>query len=154
MDVMYHAVLNGFTIAWASDVSESGFTRSGLATVMEMDEKPGAGSDQERWVGKSEDKEKEKVTDAEEKVQVITQEMRQEDYDRKLTTDDHGMHIYGIATDQNGNPFFMVKNSWGEAGEYKGIWYASDTFVRYKTMNIVVHKDALPEGIRTKLGIK
>ena len=84
----------------------------------------------------------------------ITQEMRQEGYDRKTTTDDHGMHIYGLAKDQNGNSYFMVKNSWGETGKYKGIWYASDAFVRYKTLNIVVHKDALPKDIAKKLGIK
>ena len=85
---------------------------------------------------------------------IATQEMRQADYDRKLTTDDHGMHIYGIAQDQNGTKYFMVKNSWGETGKYKGTWYASDAFVRYKTMNIVVHKNALPKHIAKKLGIK
>ena len=85
---------------------------------------------------------------------VITQEMRQIAYDNKMTTDDHGMHIYGVAQDQNGNKYFMVKNSWGEAGKYKGVWYASDAFVRYKTLNIVVHKDALPKHIAKKLGIK
>jgi aminopeptidase C len=80
--------------------------------------------------------------------------MRQDGYDRKTTTDDHGMHIYGVAKDQNGNKYFMVKNSWGEAGKYNGIWYASDAFVRYKTLNIVVHKDALPKYIAKKLGIR
>ena len=85
---------------------------------------------------------------------TITQEMRQDGYDRKTTTDDHGMHIYGLAKDQNGNNYFMVKNSWGEARKYKGIWYASDSYVKYKTLNIVVHKDALPKDIKKKLGIK
>ena len=63
------------------------------------------------------------------------------------------MHIYGIAEDEYGTKFFMVKNSWGDAGDYDGIWYASDAFVRYKTMNIVVNKKAIPEEIRAKLGI-
>ena len=85
---------------------------------------------------------------------TVTQELRQEGYDRKTTTDDHGMHIFGLAKDQNGNKYFMVKNSWGETGKYKGIWYASETFVKYKTLNIVVHKDALPKHIAKKLGIK
>ena len=85
---------------------------------------------------------------------IATQDMRQDAYDRKTTTDDHGMHIFGLAQDQNGTKYFMVKNSWGETGKYKGIWYASDAFVRYKTMNIVVHKDALPKDIKKKLGIK
>ena len=63
------------------------------------------------------------------------------------------MHIYGLAKDQNGTNYFLVKNSWGVTGKYNGIWYASDSFVRGKTLNIVVHKDALPEAIKVKLGI-
>ena len=151
MEVMYNDVENGYTIAWGADVSEKGFTRSGIATVPDFENKVTAGSDQERWVGKSETG-KEESAPAEEKV--ITQEMRQLAYDNKETTDDHGMHIYGLAKDQNGNPFFIVKNSWGKAGDYEGIWYASDAYVRYKTLNIVVHKDALPKSIKKKLGIK
>lgn len=151
MEVMYNAVENGYTIAWGADVSERGFTRSGIATVPDFENKVTAGSDQERWVGKSETG-KEESAPAEEKV--ITQEMRQLAYDNKETTDDHGMHIYGLAKDQNGNPYFIVKNSWGKAGDYEGIWYASDAYVRYKTLNIVVHKDALPKSIKKKLGIK
>lgn len=83
-----------------------------------------------------------------------TQEERQLAYDNWETTDDHGMLIYGIAKDQEGNEYYMVKNSWGQAGTYKGLWYASKAFVRYKTMNIIVHKDALPKDIAKKLGIK
>ena len=154
MEVMYNAIEKGYTIAWGSDVSEKGFTRDGLAVMPVEEKKVSAGSDQEHWVGKAKDEPKEEVKSELPKEQVITQEMRQEGYDRKTTTDDHGMHIYGIAKDQNGTPYFMVKNSWGETGKYKGIWYASDAFVRYKTLNIVVHKDALPKHIAKKLGIK
>ena len=75
-------------------------------------------------------------------------------YDNYETTDDHGMQIYGIAKDQEGNEYYMVKNSWGTSNKYEGIWYASKAFVRYKTMNIVVHKDALPKAIKAKLGNK
>lgn len=152
MEVMYNAIDKGYTIAWGSDVSETGFTRSGVATVPDIDRKPGAGSDQEKWVGKSEEKTVTPEGTAEEKV--ITPEMRQDGYDRKTTTDDHGMHIYGIAEDQNGTKYFMVKNSWGDTGKYHGIWYASDAFVRYKTLNIVVNKNAIPKDIRKKLGIR
>lgn len=154
MEVMYNAIDKGYTIAWGSDVSEKGFTRDGLAVMPVEKKKAAAGSDQERWVGKAKDEPKEEVKTELPKEMEITQEMRQEGYDRKTTTDDHGMHIYGLAQDQNGTKYFMVKNSWGEAGKYKGIWYASDAFVRYKTMNIVVHKDALPKHIAKKLGIK
>ena len=154
MEVMYNAIDKGYTIAWGSDVSEKGFTRDGLAVMPVEEKKAAAGSDQERWVGKAAEEAKEEVKTELPQEMVITQEMRQDGYDRKTTTDDHGMHIYGIAQDQNGNKYFMVKNSWGETGKYKGVWYASDAFVRYKTLNIVVHKDALPKHIAKKLGIK
>lgn len=154
MAVMFNAIENGYTFAWGSDVSEKGFTRSGVAVMPVEEKKKAAGSDQERWVGKStEEKTEETKPELPEEI-FATQEMRQEGYDRKTTTDDHGMHVYGLAQDQNGNKYFMVKNSWGDAGKYNGIWYASDAFVRYKTLNIVVHKDALPKDIKKKLGIK
>ena len=154
MEIMYNAIEKGYTIAWGSDVSEKGFTRNGLAVMPVEEQKASAGSDQERWVGKSTEESKEEVK-AELPVEMtITQEMRQIGYDNKTTTDDHGMHIYGVAKDQNGRNYFMVKNSWGETGKYKGTWYASDSFVRYKTMNIIVHKDALPKHIAKKLGLK
>ena len=153
MEVMYNAIDKGYTIAWGSDVSEKGFTRNGLAVMPVEEKKAAAGSDQERWVGKAAETQEEVKAELP-KEMTITQEMRQDAYDRKTTTDDHGMHIYGVAQDQNGTKYFMVKNSWGETGKYKGIWYASDAFVRYKTLNIVVHKDALPKHIAKKLGIK
>lgn len=157
MEVMEHAIMEGYTIAWASDVSEAGFSRSGIAIVPDENAPENAGSDQERWLGQSA-----RERDAELRTRVgrealaeknITQEMRQEAYDRYETTDDHGMQIYGIAEDQQGNTFYMVKNSWGDTGPYNGLWYASDPFVRYKTMSIVLHKDALPVSISTKLGL-
>ncbi len=154
MEVMYNAIDKGYTIAWGSDVSEKGFTRNGLAVMPVEEKKVTAGSDQERWVGKAAEQPKEAEKTSIPEEMTITQEMRQEGYDRKTTTDDHGMHIFGVAKDQNGTKYFMVKNSWGETGKYKGVWYASDAFVRYKTLNVVVHKDALPKHIAKKLGIK
>lgn len=154
MDVMYNAIDKGFTIAWGSDVSEKGFTRDGIAIMPVEKEKVTAGSDQERWVGKAKEEKTEETKAELPEEMEITQEMRQESYDNKTTTDDHGMQIFGLAKDQKGRPYFMVKNSWGEAGAYKGYWYASESFVKYKTLNIVVHKDALPKNIRKKLGIK
>ena len=157
MEVMEHAIMEGYTIAWASDVSEVGFSRSGIAIVPDENAPENAGSDQERWLGQSA---RERDADLRARVGVellaeknITQEMRQVAYDRYETTDDHGMQIYGIAQDQKGNPFFMVKNSWGETGPYKGLWYASFPFVKYKTMSIVLNKKALPTSIAKKLGL-
>ena len=153
MQVFENAIMEGYTIAWGSDVSEAGFTRDGTA-VMPIDANKAdlQGSDMARWLKLSE--EEKKVTPKPSSEKWCTQEERQLAYDNWETTDDHGMQIYGIAKDQNGTKYYMVKNSWGESGKYKGLWYASEAFVRYKTMNIVVHKDAIPKAIRKKLGIK
>lgn len=153
MEVFDNAIQTGYTIAWGSDVSESGFTRDGVA-VMPDDEKVQelSGSDMAHWLKlKPEEK---KLNTKPQPQKWCTQEERQLAYDNYETTDDHGMQIYGIAKDQEGNEYYMVKNSWGTNSKYKGIWYASKAFVRYKTMNIVVHKDALPKAIKAKLGIK
>ena len=156
MEIMYNAIDKGYTVAWGTDVSEAGFTRNGLAINPDLKAVEEAGSDQQRWVGvdpAEKMKQLSKMRDDAPEM-TVTQEMRQEGYDNKTTTDDHGMHIYGIAKDQNGNKYFMVKNSWGETGKYKGLWYASDSFVRYKTLNIMVHKNAIPKEIKKKMGIK
>lgn len=154
MEVMNYAVKNGYTFAWGADVSEQGFTRDGIAVYPDADK--GAeltGSDMAHWLGLSaSDKRKELTSKPLPEVEV-TQEMRQEAFDNWETTDDHGMLIYGIAKDQNGKEYFMVKNSWGESGKYKGIWYASKAFAAYKTMNILIHKDAIPAAIAKKLGL-
>jgi hypothetical protein len=154
---MENAIMQGYTIAWATDVSEAGFSREGVAIVPDENADENAGSDQARWLGLSS---RERDADLRMRVgtdllaeKTITQEMRQRSFNDYSTTDDHGMQIYGIAEDQNGNRFYMVKNSWGKTGPYKGLWYASDPFVRYKTLTIVVHRDAIPSSIAGKLGL-
>lgn len=158
MQVFDHAINNGYTLAWASDVSEVGFTRTGVGVAPDMVAIETSGSDQDRWVGLNATEKNNEIRKMIEKpgVQEVwaTQEMRQEAYDNYQTTDDHGMQIYGIAKDQNGKKFYMVKNSWGTDSKYNGIWYVSEAFARYKTMDIIVHRDALPKALRTKLGIK
>lgn len=79
--------------------------------------------------------------------------MRQDAFDDYSTTDDHGMHIYGKAKDQNGTEYYMVKNSWGKVGPYNGVWYVSKEYVRYKTTNILVNKKAIPEAIVRKMNL-
>ena len=67
-------------------------------------------------------------------------------------TDDHGMQIFGIAKDQNGKKYYMVKNSWGVTGAYDGIWYATEAFVKAQTLDLVFHKSALPKDLLKKAG--
>lgn len=153
MEVFDNAIMKGYTIAWGSDVSEDGFSRNGVAVLPDADKAQElSGSDMARWL-KMKPEEK-KLNTKPQPQKWATQEERQAAYDNFETTDDHGMQIYGIAKDQAGNEYYMVKNSWGKSGTYEGIWYASKAFARYKTMNIVVHKDALPKAIAKKLGIK
>ncbi|MBO6247729.1 MAG: aminopeptidase, partial [Bacteroidales bacterium] len=152
MSVLKGAVEKGFTAAWGSDVSEVGFTRNGIGVLVDMKTVAAAGSDQARWVGADPAQAQKAPVEIPKEI-VPTQEMRQEWFDNKTTTDDHGMQIYGIAKDQNGTLYYMVKNSWGESGKYKGIWYVSENFVAGKTMDIMVHKDALPKDLKKKLGI-
>ena len=154
--VFDYAIDNGFTIAWGSDVSEKGFTRNGVAVNPEVKKENLPGSDQAKWLNISQKEMEEqiyKVKGPQPEVNV-TQEIRQRDFDNYQTTDDHGMVIYGTAKDQNGTKYYLVKNSWGTDNKYKGIWYASDSFVKHKTINIVVHKDAIPKEILKKLGLK
>ena len=155
MQVMRNAVNTGYTIAWGSDVSEEGFTRNGIAVMPDV--KKGAeltGSDMAHWLGLSKADRRAELTSRPLPEMTVTQQMRQEAYDNWETTDDHGMLIYGLAKDQNGKQYFMVKNSWGLSGKYKGFWYASEAFVAYKTMNIVVHKNAIPKEILKKMNLK
>jgi len=152
MQVLDYAINNGYTVAWASDVSESAFTRTGIAVVPDKTIKDETSSDQTRLIG-SNPREKENITGPVPEM-TITQEMRQEGFDNYETTDDHGMLIYGVAQDQNGARYYMVKNSWGVSSPYKGIWYVSVPFTQYKTLSIVVHKDVLSKELKNKLGIK
>lgn len=150
MEILDYALENGYTISWGADVSEPGFTRDGLAILVDVSASNNSGSDQERWVGKSEDKQaKSKAKKAGKNNPIIelvpTQETRQTGFMNKTITDDHGMQIYGIAKDQWGGKYYLVKNSWGETGKYKGVWYASEAFVKGQTLDIAIHKSALPK---------
>ncbi len=156
MRIIDNALANGYTIAWGGDVSEEGFTRKGLGIAYDTKAAQSlTGSDAAKWL---------KLTAADKKSKldslgidapeiVPTQELRQEGFDNWELTDDHGMHIYGLAKDQNGKEYYMVKNSWGEYGDYKGTWYMTKNFIALKTMDYLVNKNAIPKDIRKKLGI-
>ncbi len=152
-----YAVEQGYTVAWGGDVSEDGFTRSGLAYAIDTKktEKSMQGSDMARWLKLSTQKKRDVIDSLGCTVPEIvpTQEMRQERFDNWELTDDHGMHLYGIAKDQNGKEYYMVKNSWGETGNYKGTWYMTKTFIAANTMDFLINKNAIPKDIRKKLGI-
>ncbi|MBP3757491.1 MAG: aminopeptidase [Prevotella sp.] len=155
MRIIDNAVMQGYTVAWGGDVSEQGFTRQGLAYATDEKAQSLTGSDMARWLKLSATGKKGMLDSLGCKVPEVvpTQQMRQERYDNWELTDDHGMLIYGIAKDQNGKEYYMVKNSWGEAGEYKGIWYMTKAFIAANTMDYMVNKNAIPKDIRKKLGI-
>ena len=156
MRIIDNAIANGYTLAWGADVSEIGFTRKGIGVVPDADH--GAdltGSDMQKWVGMTKDKQKEELTKKPLPEKTITQQMRQDAFDNWETTDDHGMQIFGTAKDQNGKRYYMVKNSWGTLrSDYKGIWYISEAFMQYKTNDVLVHKNAIPKDILKKLKIE
>ncbi|MDR0680760.1 MAG: aminopeptidase [Dysgonamonadaceae bacterium] len=155
MQVIDDAIEKGYTVAWATDVSDEGFNGKGIAVVPDVKAPKGVGSDQAYWLGLSQKEKEGLVSNLSSPVpeKNITPEMRQEEFDNYETTDDHGMLIYGVAQDQNGTKYYLVKNSWGTDSTYKGIWYASVPFVKYKTISIVVHKDVLSKDLKKKLGL-
>lgn len=143
-EVMNYALDKGFSIAWASDVSEKGFSwKNGVAIVPEKEWSDITKADMDTLF-------KSPI-----KQRVITQEARQKGFDNYETQDDHGMHITGLIEDQNKTKYYIVKNSWGkDSNECDGYIYASESFVRLKTTCIMLHKDAIPSHIAQKLGIK
>ena len=156
MQIIDNADVNGYTVAWGGDVSEPGFTRDGLAYMIDAKKMQSLqGSDMARWLGLSPAKRRNLIDSLGCNVPEVqaTQEMRQERFDNWELTDDHGMLIYGIAKDQNGKEYYMVKNSWGETGKYKGTWYMTKTFIAANTMDYMVNKNAIPANIRKKMGI-
>jgi len=156
-EIIDNSVNTGYTVAWAADVSEKGFASSkvGIAVIPEIDKANMTDAEITKWEKQSEKERNEELHkfDKPGKEKVITQEMRQIDFDNYQTTDDHGMLIVGISKDQNGTPYYKVKNSWGDYNDYDGFFYASKPFVMYKTTCIMVHKDAIPKHIRKKLNL-
>lgn len=154
MDVLDKAIDKGYTFSWGSDVSEVGFSRDGMAVVPEANLQEMSDAEIAKWVKMPKKEQNEELLKRPGKEKVITQELRQQEFDSQQTTDDHGMHVVGKAVDQIGNKYFIVKNSWGSYGKYKGYLYASYPFVAYKTTSVMIHKDALSKDLKKKLGIK
>lgn len=152
--IIENAVMNGYTVAWGGDVSEPGFTRKGLAYFVDTKKAEGlSGSDMARWLKLSPAKRTNLIDSLGCKVPELepTAEQRQQRFDNWELTDDHGMLIFGIAKDQHGKEYYMVKNSWGETGDYKGIWYMTKNYIVANTMDFMVNKNAIPADILQKM---
>ena len=152
--ILENAVMNGYTVAWGGDVSEPGFTRKGLAYFVDTKKAEGlSGSDMARWLKLSPAKRTNLIDSLGCKVPELepTAEQRQQRFDNWELTDDHGMLIFGIAKDQHGKEYYMVKTSWGETGDYKGIWYMTKNYIVANTMDFMVNKNAIPADILQKM---
>lgn len=158
MQIIDYALQNGYTIAWGADVSDKGFATKtkGVAVIPDIDMEDMTDAEISKWEKMSEKMQQEELykLDKPGKEKTITQEMRQIDFDNYELTDDHGMHIVGTAVDQNGTPYFKVKNSWGDYNDYDGYFYASKPYVALRTIDFMIHKDALPKKIAKKLGLE
>jgi bleomycin hydrolase len=156
-EIIDNSISTGYTVAWAADVSEKGFSTSktGVAVIPEVDKANMTDAEISKWEKQSEKDRNEELYKLEKpgKEKTITQEMRQIDFDDYQTTDDHGMLIVGTSKDQNGAAYYKVKNSWGEYNDYSGYFYASKPYVMFKTTAIMVHRDAIPKNIRKKLNL-
>jgi len=141
-DVIDNALKKGYTVAWATDVSEKSFSwKNGVAYV------PAKKFDDMTA------EEKADMFNGPKPEPEITPEMRQAAFDNYTTTDDHGMHIIGLAKDQTGKEYYIVKNSWGETNDYKGFLFVTKNFVKYKTTALMVNKGGIPTDIAKKLGV-
>lgn len=159
MEVINFALNNGYTVCWDGDVSEKGFShKNGIAINPEIDNLIDyATTDRARF---------EKMTTEDKYSEIfkfenifpevkVTQDIRQKGYETFVTTDDHLMLLTGIVKDQKGNVYYKTKNSWGtERNKFGGYLNMSESFIRAKTISVMVHKNSIPNAIKAKLGIK
>lgn len=142
-DIIDNALKTGYTVGWAGDVSEKGFSwKNGVAYIPAKN------------VSEMTPEEKEGMFLGPKEELVITEEMRQKAFDNYQTQDDHGMHIVGLAKDQSGREYYIIKNSWGASNDYKGYMYMTKNFVKFKSTAILLNKGGLPSAIAKKLNIK
>jgi hypothetical protein len=158
ISIMDYSLNNGYTVNWDGDESERGFSHSkGVAIIPELEKVDLYTASDKARLGKmtSEERAAEAYKFSKPFPEVkVTQEFREAEYDNKNTTDDHSMHITGIVKDQNGTKYYITKNSWGtERNPFGGYLNMSENFVRAKTIYIMVHKNAIPAEIKTKLGL-
>ena len=150
------AIENGYTLVWGGDVSDPGFSwKNGVAIMPDTENPDLSGTDRDKWETLSQSEKRKNAYSFERIVpeKKITQEDRQKNYDNWSATDDHGMHLVGMAKDQNGNVYYKIKNSWNVDNPYKGYLYMSKPYFRANTLDIMVNIDAVPAEIRAKLGL-
>ena len=154
MTTVEFALSKGYTLAWGADVSEKGFSfKNGIALVPEDPNSiQVVGKDNKNFSDAGADKNANAFLSPVKEL-AITEEIRQKGYDQKTTTDDHGMHIVGLYTDQNGSKYVLVKNSWGTSNYPKGYLYVSEQYFRYKTINIYLHKEGIPSELKQKINL-
>jgi len=158
IETVDYALNNGFTVCWDGDVSEKGFSfKNGVAINPEVKKVEDLSNTDRARFEKMDEKERlEEVYKLEQPYPEVkvTPEVRQEGFEAFVTTDDHLMHLTGIAKDQNGTKYYITKNSWGtDRNKFGGYLNMSESFVRAKTIYVMVHKDAIPKAIKTKLGL-
>ncbi|MXN93257.1 aminopeptidase [Flavobacterium sp. Sd200] len=142
-DIIDNALKKGYTVGWAGDVSEKGFSwKNGVAYIPK---KPFTEMTAE---------EKEGIFRGPQPELDITEDMRQKAFDNYQTQDDHGMHIVGVSKDQNGKEYYIVKNSWGASNDYKGYLYMTKNYVKYKSTAILVNKGGIPAPLAKQMNIK
>ena len=133
MSIVDYAILAGYSISWDGDVSEKGFSaKNGMALLPE-------------------DAKREDLFLNPGKEITVTQENRQANFENYSTTDDHLMHVVGMALDQKGTKYYIIKNSWGEISDYKGFLYMSENYFKMKTISVMIHKDGLPSSSAKRL---
>ena len=159
METVDYALTNGYTVCWDGDVSEKGFSfTNGVAINPEVKKVEDlSNTDRARFEKLGEKERLEEVFKFERPYPEIkvTPEVRQAGFESFVTIDDHLMHVTGITKDQNGTKYYITKNSWGtDRNKFGGYLNMSESFVRAKTIYVMVHKDAIPKAIKIKLGIK
>ena len=143
MEIMKYALKNGYSIDFDGDVTEPTFNYSKGIAVLPY-----------KNFRSLSDEEQENVYKLGFKEINVTQKYRQTTFNSRETTDDHLMHITGMAKDQSGRLYFKTKNSWGKkSNEYSGYLYMSENYVKLKTVAIMVHKKAIPDNIAKKMGL-
>ncbi len=147
------AIKNGYTSSWGADVSEKGFShKTGLCLLVADNVKDIPGDEQAKWESIQKER-KSGNTKSIEVERTVTPELRQAWYDNYETTDDHGMQITGIYTDQEGNTFYRVKNSWNTSNPLGGFFFASQTYFKGKTLNFMIHKNSLSKKTLRKYNL-